>query len=90
VFGNISHSHPSLIFAGRAGSQTLLFNPMRGSTLVSSTLAHKYCNRVTVANTLAYYDTAVKGFIVSAPEQQNFIWPYDYIGNRLECLPVTP
>ncbi len=60
----------SLIFAGKARSLPLEWNPVKGSTLVGSSRVTKYWTRVEVANTLAYYYTAtitaVKSFIAQA------------------------
>ncbi len=46
VFAIAIYSHPGLIFAGKALSLPLEWNPIRSSTMA-------------VANTLAYYDTAI-------------------------------
>ncbi len=45
MFAPISHFHPCLIFASKAGSQPLELGPVRGSTLVSSSPIRKYCTR---------------------------------------------
>jgi hypothetical protein len=73
VFATSIHFHPSLIFAGKARSLQSELCPVRGSTLVGTSLASKYQARVELthlANTLAFYTatiTAIKSFIVQAP-----------------------
>ncbi len=59
MFATFIHFHPSLIFVGVARSLPIEWSLIRGPTLVSSRLAHKYHTRVEVANTLAYYKTAI-------------------------------
>ncbi len=65
MFATSIHFHSSLIFLGKARNMPLEQSRVKGSILVSfSTMVEK----LTVANSLAYYDTAaiaaVKSFIV--------------------------
>jgi len=39
TYGDVSHFHPSLIFAAKARSLLFLWNPVRGSTRVGPGLA---------------------------------------------------
>ncbi len=74
MFANAIHFTPSLIFAGKARSLKLVefckvFHS--GSLLVLPTNIRLGLQSMQVANTLAYYDTAiftaVKSFVVQAP-----------------------
>jgi hypothetical protein len=59
VFATSIHFHPNSMFVGKVVSLLLACNQIRGSTLVGSSLAHKYQIREEVngsSNTLAYYD----------------------------------
>ncbi len=74
MFATAIHFHFSLIFAGKARSIPLEWSFVRCSALVVSLSCpqniRQGCKSVQVANTLAYYDTAiitaVKSFIVHA------------------------
>ncbi len=73
MFSKVSHFHPRIIFRGKCGSQPLELSPIRGSTLVSSSLACKCYPRVEVTDfrkhsSLLQYgkNTAVKYVIVQA------------------------
>jgi hypothetical protein len=59
------------MFAGKARSLPLKWNPLRYSTLVGSYPILKHETRIEVESTLGYYDTAtitaVKSFIVKVP-----------------------
>ncbi len=50
MFANVSCFQPSLIFRGKARSQPLDLSPIRGSTLVSSSLACRCHPRVAVTD----------------------------------------
>ena len=74
MFGSVSHFHPSLVFASKAGAyhsgapnSTLLLK-LASSLARNIGLEWKW---LTLTNTLAYYNTAritaVKSFIVQAP-----------------------
>jgi hypothetical protein len=54
TYGDVSHFHPSLIFAAKARSLLFLWNPGRGSTRVGSGLAQ------------TYFFASVNSFIVQA------------------------
>jgi hypothetical protein len=53
VFVTVSHIHPILIFGGKAESQPLDLSLVRISTLVSSSLAHKYWTNEEVTDDIA-------------------------------------
>jgi hypothetical protein len=54
TYGNVSHFHPSPIFAAKARSLPFLWNPVRDSTRVGSGLAQ------------TYFFASVNSFIVQA------------------------
>ena len=75
MFATAIHFHLSLIFAGKARSLPLEWGFCKvfhsGSLLVLPTNIRLGLQSIKVANTLAYYDTAIitaiKSFIVQAP-----------------------
>ncbi len=73
VFANISHFHPRIAFAGKAGAYQsgAPYGNLLLMVLSAMPLNIIGCKWLTVTKTLAYYDTkllaAVKSFIVQAP-----------------------
>ncbi len=76
MFAAVCHFHPSIIFESKLENIPLDSSSLRDSALVSPTHAWNIrlgLKWIAVANALAYYHmariTAVKSFIVQAPEE---------------------
>ncbi len=80
MFVTISHIHPSLVFAGKAGSQLLDFCFIKGFHSGSSSLSCKYYARVEVTDAIAHYGQNVlvyKPKSSSHPHLENNFLPLD-------------